>query len=188
MIEKIFKKLDKYFENLTTFLHKNRFRKFGKNTRIRYGCIINNPKLIELSEDVFIGDHVWLNVGEGFNKEETKLFIKRGSHISRFCHINAFNKVVVEEDVLIAENVYIGDTDHKTSNKDEPIIKQGNEIKGNVIIQRGSFICKNAIINAGTIVGKNSIIAPNALVVQKNIPDYSFVIGNPSRVFKRNFK
>ena len=66
--------------------------------------------------------------------------------------------------------------------------KQGNEIKGNVIIQRGSFICKNAIINAGTIVGKNSIIAPNALVVQKNIPDYSFVIGNPSRVFKRNFK
>ena len=144
--------------------------------------------MIEIDEDVFVGDHVWLNAGEGLKKEETKLFIKKGSHISRFCHINAFNKVIIEEDVLIAENVYIGDTDHKTSHKDIPIIKQGNEIKEKVIIKSGSFICKNAIINAGTTIGKNSIIAPNAFVIQKSIPDYSFVIGNPSRIFKRKFK
>ena len=188
MIEKILKKLDKYFENFTTFLNKKRFRRFGENSRIRYGCIINNPRLIELSENVFIGDHVWLNAGEGLNKDETKLFIKKGSHVSRFSHINAFNGVIIEEDVLIAENVYIGDTDHKTSKKEVPIIKQGHEIKKSVVIKSGSFICKNAIINAGTTIGKRSIVAPNAFVIQKNIPDYSFVIGNPSRVFKRKFR
>ena len=181
MIEKILKKLDKYFENFTTFLNKKRFRRFGENSRIRYGCIINNPRLIELSENVFIGDHVWLNAGEGLNKDETKLFIKKGSHVSRFSHINAFNGVIIEEDVLIAENVYIGDTDHKTSKKEVPIIKQGHEIKKSVVI-------KSAIINAGTTIGKRSIVAPNAFVIQKNIPDYSFVIGNPSRVFKRKFR
>lgn len=187
-IEKILSKLSKVFDLFTTFINKVRFKKFGKNSIIRYGCIINNPKLMELSDEVFIGDHVWLNAGEGFNKEETKLFIRKGSHISRFCHINAFNKVVIEEDVLIAENVYIGDTDHKTLEKEIPIIKQGNQIKEKVIIKRGSFICKNAIINAGTTIGKNSIVASNAFVIQKDVPDYSFVVGNPSRIYKRKFK
>ena len=66
-------------------------------------------------------------------EKNVKLIIKKGSHISRFTHINAFNKVIIEEDVLIAENVYLGDTDHKNSIKDMPIIKQGNEIKGEVM-------------------------------------------------------
>jgi acetyltransferase-like isoleucine patch superfamily enzyme len=187
-MEKMLKKIYKVLEIIFTFLNKQRFKKFGKNSRLGFGCILTNPHLIEIENDVFIGDQVWLNAGEGFNKDAIKLYIKRGSHISRFCHINAFNKVVIEEDVLIAENVYIGDADHKTSEKERPIIKQGITIKGKVIIKNGSFICKNAVINAGTVIGKNSIIAPNAVVIQKNIPDYSFVIGNPSRVLKRNFK
>ena len=48
----------------------------GKYTRIRYGCIINNPKLIELSEDVFIGDHVWLNVSEDLIKKRRNYSLK----------------------------------------------------------------------------------------------------------------
>ena len=187
-IEKIFNKLSKIFDLFTTFINKVRFKKFGKNSIIRYGCIINNPKLIELSDEVFIGDHVWLNAGEGFNKEETKLFIRKGSHISRFCHINAFNKVVIEEDVLIAENVYIGDTDHKTSLKDIPIIKQGNEIKGEVIIKKGSFICKKCDNQCWNNSRGKLCNCINAFVVQKNIPPNSFVFGNPSKILKRNIK
>ncbi len=188
LIEKIFTKLNKVFDLITTLLNKVRFKKFGRKSIIRYGCIINNPKLIEIEENVHIGSHVWLNAQDESKNESTKLIIKKGSHISRFCHINAFKKVIIEEDVLIAENVYLGDTDHKTSLKDIPIIKQGNEIKGEVIIKKGSFICKNAIINAGTTVGENSVIASNAFVVQKNIPPNSFVFGNPSKILKRNIK
>lgn len=188
LIEKILIKLNKVFDLITTLLNKVRFKKFGRNSIIRYGCIINNPKVIEIEENVQIDSHVWLNAQDESKNESTKLIIKKGSHIGRFCHINAFKKVIIEEDVLIAENVYLGDTDHKTSLKDIPIIKQGNEIKGEVIIKKGSFICKNAIINAGTTVGENSIIASNAFVVQKNIPPNSFVFGNPSRILKRNIK
>ena len=105
---------------------------------------INNPNLIEIENNVFIGNHVWLNAGRSNdNNDDTKLYLKSGSHISRFSHINAFNKVIIEEDVLIAENVYLGDTDHATSKKDMAIIKQGNKIKGEVIIKKGSFICRN---------------------------------------------
>ena len=188
MIERVINKLDRYSAILTTLINKFRFREFGNKSIIRFGCILNNPNLIAIEEDVFIGDHVWLNAQDELKNETTKLIIKKGSHISRFCHINAFKKVTIEEDVLIAENVYLGDTDHKTSIKDVPIIKQGLETKGEVIIKKGSFICRNVIINAGTIIGENSIIAPNVLVLQKNIPANSFVAGNPSRIFKRNLK
>ena len=140
--KKILTKLNKVFDLITTLFNKVRFKKFGRNSIIRYGCIINNPKLIEIEENVHIGSHVWLNAQDESKNESTKLIIKKGSHISRFCHINAFKKVIIEEDVLISENVYLGDADHKTSLKDIPIIKQGNEIKGEVIIKKGSFICK----------------------------------------------
>ena len=186
--EKILQKIKIFFDALITFLNKNRFNKFGNNSKILYGCILNNPKLIEIEDNVFIGDHVWLNAGSVDEKKNVKLIIKKGSHISRFTHINAFNKVIIEEDVLIAENVYLGDTDHKNSIKDMPIIKQGNEIKGEVIIKKGSFICKNSVISANTIIGEFSIVAPNSFVTQKSIPPYSLVIGNPSKIFKRNFK
>lgn len=186
--EKIINKLDTNFEKLSTFFNKKRFRKFGKNSRIRYGCILNNPELIEIEDNVFIGDHVWLNAGVSINNKDTKLYIKSGSHISRFSHINAFNKVILEENVLVAENVYLGDTDHETSKKDIAIIKQGNKIKGEVIIKKGSFICRNAVISAGVTIGEFSIVAPNSLVTQKIIPPNSLVFGNPSRIFKRKFK
>ncbi len=188
LIEEIFIKLNKVFDLITTLINRIRFKKFGIKSIIRYGCIINNPKLIEIEENVHIDSHVWLNAQDVSKNGSIKLIIKKGSRIGRFCHINAFKKVIIEEDVLVAENVYLGDTDHKTSSKDVPIIKQGNEIKGEVIIKKGSFICKNAIINAGTTVGENSVIAPNAFVIQKNIPPYSFVFGNPSKILKRNIK
>ncbi len=187
--EKILNKIELNFEKLTTFFNKNRFKKFGTNSKIRYGCIINNPNLIEIENNVFIGNHVWLNAGRSNdNNDDTKLYLKSGSHISRFSHINAFNKVIIEEDVLIAENVYLGDTDHATSKKDMAIIKQGNKIKGEVIIKKGSFICRNSVISAGVTIGEFSIVAPNSLVNQKNIPPNSLVFGNPSRIFKRKFK
>ena len=125
VIEKVINKLDRYSAILTTLINKFRFREFGNNSIIRLGCILNNPNLIVIEEDVFIGNHVWLNAQDDVKNGTTKLIIQKGSHISRFCHINAFKKVTIEENVLIAENVFLGDTDHKTSIKDVPIIKQG---------------------------------------------------------------
>ena len=188
LIEKIIKKINLISEKIYTQLNKFRFKKFGKNSLISFGCTINNPKLIEIEENVYIGNQVWLNAEKNNNFDDTKLFIKSGSHISRFSHINAFNKVIIEENVLIAENVYLGDTDHDTSRKDIAIIKQGNKIKGQVIIKKGSFICRNVVINAGVTIGEFSIVAPNTLVSHKSIPPNSLVVGNPSRVFKRKFK
>ena len=184
IFQRINNKFKKLIQIFLTFKVKFKFKKFGKNSIILNDCRLNNPNLIEVENNVFIGSFVWLNCGES-NDVKTKLQIKSGSHISNYCHINAFNKVVIEDDVLIAENVYLGDTDHRVSERDVPIIKQGYHIKGEVIIKKGSFICKNAVIRAGTTIGEYSIIAPNTFVIQKIIPSNSLVIGNPSKVYKR---
>jgi lipopolysaccharide O-acetyltransferase len=185
MIERTLNKFLKFFDYLNTLLQKKRFKKFGKNSIIKYGCIVNHPKKIEIGENVFIGDHVWLNADTWRDDERASLVIKNGAHISRFSHINAFKDVIIEENVLIGENVYLGDTDHVRSNKEIPIKLQGQEFKGSVLLKSGSFICKNAIISAGVTVGKNATVGPGAFVME-SIPDYSLAIGNPARIYEDN--
>ena len=181
--EKFLKKIKNFFDELITFLNKNRFSKFGNNSKILYGCILNNPKLIEIEDNVFIGNHVWLNAGEDYKKEEVKLIIKKGSHISRFCHINAFNKVIIEEDALIGESVYIGDADHSADDRNMPIIKQEIKVKGKVLIRSGCHICKGSVISAGVTVGKNAVVAPGAFVTT-DVPDYAMAIGSPANIIE----
>lgn len=183
LIEKILTKLNKVFDLITTLLNKVRFKKFGRNSIIRYGCIINNPKLIEIEENVQIDSHVWLNAQDELKDGNTKLVIKNGSHISRFGHINAFNQVIIEENVLIGESVYIGDADHSTSNKDVPIIKQGIKVKGKVLIKSGCHICKGSVISAGVVIGKNAVVAPGAFVTT-DVPDHSMAIGSPASIIE----
>lgn len=168
---------------ISTNFYKRKFKDVGDNIIIRYACKIDNGNKIVIGNNVFIGEHVWLNAGN-INDKNISLEIKDGSYISRFCHINAFKKVIIENDVLLGEGVYIGDTDHATKNKNLPIIKQGFETKGEVIIGTGSHICKGAVISAGVKIGKNVVVGPNSFVTQHEIPDYSLVIGNPAVIIE----
>ncbi len=179
-IEKIFSFFNRFSTFVITFVYKYRFSKFGKGSRIKFGCIIKNPKNIEIGDNVTIENHVWLNAGY----KNCKLIIKNNCHIGRFTHINAFNYVLIEEDVLIAENVFFGDADH--GNKaNSSIISQEIDIKGSVIIRKGCFICKNAVISANTDVGEYTIIGPNSYVLQDKIDKNSLLIGNPAKRFPR---
>jgi acetyltransferase-like isoleucine patch superfamily enzyme len=184
MFEIILKEFAILFDSLNTLFLKKRFKSFGKNSIIKYGCIINHPKKIDIGKNVFIGDHVWLNADRWRDDERASLIIKDGVHISRFTHINAFKDVIIEEDVLIGENVYLGDTDHIRSDKNIAIKYQGHEFKGMVLLKSGCFICKNAIIAAGVTIGKNATVGPNAFVME-TVPDYSLAIGNPARIYAK---
>lgn len=167
----------------TSFYYKKKLQSFGHNLVIRYACKIDNGKKISIGDNVFIGEHVWLNAGN-INDKNISLMIGHGTYISRFTHINAFKKVIIEKDVLLGEGVYVGDTDHATKDKNLPIIKQGFETKGGVTIGTGSHICKGAVISAGVKIGKNVVVGPNSFVTQHDIPDYSLVIGNPAVIIE----
>jgi len=182
-------KLKNKLINLTykiyTYLIKNNFNKFGKNSIIKFGIRLNHPNRINVGNNVIIEKNVWFNADDRFTqKNECTLNIYDGVNIGRYTQINAFKSVIIEENVLIAENVYIGDTDHKNSIKEIPISKQGVEYKGPVLIKKGAFICRNAIISGGITIGENAIVGPNSFII-KSVPKNKMAIGNPAKIFNR---
>jgi len=179
-------------DKIYTIIIKRKLKYCGKNVKIKFPVTITNPHKISIEDNVYIGEHVWLNAGvvdplmnNTKDYDKLTLSIKNGSYISRFTHINAFNSVNIMENVLIGENVYIGDADHSYRDKSKPIIKQKIEIKKKVIIDTGSHICKNAIINSGISVGKNSIVGPNVFLTT-NLPDYSIAFSNMATIISQN--
>jgi acetyltransferase-like isoleucine patch superfamily enzyme len=185
--------LERLIDKIYTIITKRKFKYCGKNVKIKFPVTIVNPQKISIEDNVFIGEHVWLNAGtinttnsiNNHNNDDLTLFIKKGSYISRFTHINAFHSVKIMENVLIGENVYIGDADHSYKDKSKPIINQKIEIKNKVIIDTGSHICKNAVVNSGVSVGKNAIVGPNVFLTN-NLPDHSIAIGNTATIIDQN--
>lgn len=122
--------------------------------------------------------------------------IKIGSnvYIGKYCSIET--DVEIGNDVLIGNNVgLIGKYDHDYSKvgvsiKDSPWIgdKEYNFIGKNlkIIIEEDVWIGYGSIILSGVKIGRGSIVAAGSVVV-KDIPSYSIVAGNPSKIIKRRF-
>ena len=182
---KILKKIEQLINKFYTFLIKNNFKSFGKNSIISFNCKIDNPGNIIIGNNVTIKKNVWLNGGT-INKEKNKqsLVIGDGCYISSYCHINAYEKVKIERDVLIGEGVYLGDTIHSTKSYNKPILKQEYTYMGPVTIGEGSHICRYSTISSKCKIGKNCIVSPNSFVIHEEIPDYSMAIGNPAEIIE----
>lgn len=56
---------------------------------------------------------------------------------------------------------------------------------GNVTIERGTLIGIGAVILPEIKIGKHAIIGAGS-VVNRNVDDYSIVVGNPAKIIKRN--
>lgn len=91
---------------------------------------------------------------------------------------------MLEENVLIGPNVYISDRNHNYLDVDTPIMNQGYYSKGKVLIGSGSWVGIHAAIIGNVTIGKYCVIGANA-VVTKDIPDFSVVAGNPTKIVKR---
>lgn len=124
--------------------------------------------------------------------------------IGRFTSINgpatrvaaAVNKIKIGSFCSIASGTVIQEYYHKydriTSyyvNKNIFGGKTEDDIfsKGDIVIEDDVWIGSNVVILSGVTVGRGSIIGAGS-VVTKDIPRYSIVAGNPSKVLKSRFK
>jgi acetyltransferase-like isoleucine patch superfamily enzyme len=129
------------------------FKSCGIKTVIHSGLMISNP------EEVSVGSHCTFARG---------LFITGGGGVT------------IGDWVGIGPDSKIWSVNHRFDDPDRPWLLQGWEKKA-VVIEDDVWLGANVFIMPGTVIGKGAIISAGT-VVNKSIPAYAIVVGNPGRV------
>lgn len=112
--------------------------------------------------------------------------IGNGVYFSNGIYIdNNAEYLEIEDDVVFSPNVTI--LFHKRNPRyfgKNKYVKNVPHIKSKVHIKKGASIGTGALILPGVTVGEGSIIGAGTLV-NKNVPDWSVVSGNPMKIIKQ---
>lgn len=154
--------------------------KVGWNRKISFGRGI---KIVN-GKNIFLGKNIFI-------RSNTDLFANENIFIGNNCDIGVRNRivgdVVIEDNVLIGPNNYIASVDHEYRDVQKPVMDQGgvklNQFHDEILIKEGSWIGTNVAIIGCVHIGKHSVIGANT-VVNKDVPDYSVVVGNPAKIVK----
>ena len=137
-----------------------------KNTTIGAGSIV--------------GDDAWINVA--IRDDQLKIKIGKKVCIGRRSTISAGGYVEIGDYCLLAPNVYIAETNHKYTDVTRSILDQG-VTAGRLIMEENCWCGINSVITGNITIGRGSVIGANS-VVQKDVPAFSVVAGNPARIIK----
>ena len=170
---------------------KKRLNEFGSG-RMSVSTKIVGHQCISIGENFSSGACFRLEAIEKFNGKNysPKIVIKDNVEINEYVHIAAVNYVEIGNHVLMASKIYISDHNHGNysgecqSSPDVPPIMREINSNMSVIIGDNVWIGEFVSILQGVSVGKGSIIGSNS-VVNKDVPEYSIVVGAPARVIKR---
>jgi len=132
------------------------FNKFsiGKNSVIEDFSIVNN-----LVGDVRIGDHTRIGLGNVVIGP-----VKIGDHVN------------------LAQNITLSGIDHNFRDVAKRIDQQG-VTTSEIVIEDDVWIGANSVITKGIKIGRHSVVAACSLV-NRDVPPYSVVAGNPARVIR----
>lgn len=128
-------------------------QRMGHNTTLQGGLRITNP------EKVSIGSHC--NFGQG-------VFITGGGGVS------------IGDWVGLGPDVKIWSVNHRFADPDQPWLLQGWEMSP-VVVEDDVWLGANVFVMPGVTIGKGAIVSACSLV-NKSIPPYAVVVGNPARV------
>ena len=107
--------------------------------------------------------------------------------------IDCVDKVVIENDVLISYQVLIMDSDNHSLQASKRLgdlrrwrsndYDWSNVNRAKITIKSNAWIGARAIITKGVSIGEGAVVAAGS-VVNKNVPPYSIVAGNPAKVIR----
>lgn len=147
------------------FVHESAFvdegAQVGEGTKIWHFCHVM-PKAVvgrecNVGQNVFIDNHV--SVGNGVKIQN---------------NVSLYNGVVVEDDVFLGPSMVLTNVINPRS-----FIERKTEFRS-TLIRKGATIGANATIICGVDIGEYALIGAGA-VVNKNVPAYALVVGNPGR-------
>lgn len=127
--------------------------------RIGQNSIIEPPFYCSYGQNIYIGDHVYLNV---------------------MCTILDCNEVHIGQHVMIGPAVQIYTAAHHLQAETRI---QGWEVAKQIVIEDNVWIGGGAILLPGVSIGRNAVVGAGA-VVSRSVPANMVVVGNPARVIR----
>lgn len=139
---------------------------FGEDTSIGKGTIIRGTGSLDL-------------LGKG---------MKTGNHFGcgDYCFFGCAGGISIGDNVIMGQQVRFHAQNHCFDDWEKPIREQGTTEKG-IIVEDDVWIGAGSVILDGVIIGKGAVIGANTLV-NKDVPAYSLVAGNPMRMIRQREK
>ncbi|MCM1557375.1 MAG: acyltransferase [Anaeroplasma bactoclasticum] len=146
----------------------------GKHSKIVNGKQMKFEKNVSIAPYTLICPH-----GKGV------IHFGEGCEIGMFSRINANCFVSIGKNTITGPNLFISDHNHNYLNPNLPIKMQGDlETNNQVLIGEDCWIGTNVCIVGNVEIGKHCVIGANSFV-NKSIPPYSVVVGNPAKIIKK---
>jgi acetyltransferase-like isoleucine patch superfamily enzyme len=142
--------------------------------------------------EVYVGDNVWLGgkivILSGSMHDNPKVVIGNNSQLGWNVAISVSKEVIIEDNVYVSFDCRIADGDGHPREADLRAAHMPPKLEDirPVRICRNAWIGNGAHILKGVTIGEGAIIGANS-VVMSNVPPYSLAVGNPARVFMKDF-
>ena len=176
-MKKILLKIYSFFQRTLVF------KKFGRNSIVKYPFKAWNKACLEIGNNVFIAENSFFSISKSLDKKPL-LKIGNGVCIGANFFAACIDEILIEVNVLLSDRVFVSDHIHDYHDIQEPVIKQKLLGRGRVVIREGAFIGINAVIMPGVTIGLNSVVGASS-VVTKDVPDYCVAAGNPAKIVKQ---
>jgi len=144
---------------------------------------------VKCAASVSIGSHVMVEDQFIFadvcpeQGDQPKIVIGDGCTLMYRFQVNAAQSVTIGRYVLAASNVLITDFDHVLEPGGVPVTRSRAFLTAPVRIEDNCWLGQNAVVLKGVTIGHDSIVGANS-VVNRDVPPFSIVGGNPARVIK----
>jgi acetyltransferase-like isoleucine patch superfamily enzyme len=132
---------------------RRRLRHLGENVVFRSGVLITMPEKVSIGSNCNFAPNVVITGGGG---------------------------VTIGNWVGFGPDVKVWSMNHRFDDPDMPWLQQGWDTKS-VTIEDDVWLAANVFVMPGVTIGRGAIVSA-ATVVNKSIPPYAIVVGNPGRV------
>lgn len=164
---------------------KRKFKCYGVGSFVSPFSEIMNMQHIKIGERVTMLSGAWIMAIEEYADVSHKPEITIGddTYIGHQVTISCVNSIAIGSNVTFGDNVYISDCTHSHEDIRTNILKQKLKV-GKVTIGDRAWLGKNSVVAYNVEIGEHSIVGANSFV-NKTVPPYTIVAGNPARPIKK---